>query len=207
MGEVSGPRRSAETRLRIVRAAHELFVACGYAGTTFQEIASAAGVSVQTVYFHYGSKSRLLRHVVDVASAGDEEPVPLADRPWFAELEKGGDPVAVVRRWVHEAGIVLVRVAPILAVVRDAAAADSGMAAQWARSGERRRTAHGAFVSVLAGLRALRPGLTVERAVDAAVALLSPELFLVVTRECGWSTAGWEEWAAGHLAHDLLPVS
>ncbi|MFD8533128.1 TetR/AcrR family transcriptional regulator [Streptosporangium canum] len=206
MSEVNGlSRRSAQTRRRIVEAAHGLFATRGYTGTTFQEVADAAGVSAPTVYFHYGSKSQLLKHVVDVASVGDDEPVPLLDRPWFTALRTARDPAVVIRRWVHESGVILDRVAPILAVVRDAAAGDPDMAAQWAQNSEQRRTAHGTFVTILAGLRALRPGLTRRRASDVTVALLSPDLFLVLTRECSWSMARWETWAVDHLAHGLLP--
>ncbi|GII56764.1 TetR family transcriptional regulator [Planotetraspora thailandica] len=203
MAEVK-ERRSTRTRNRIVEAALALFVAHGYAGTTFQAVADAAGVSVQTVYFHYGSKSRLLKQVVDVASAGDAEPVPLLGRPWFAELRAAKDPDAALRRWVHESGVILDRVAPVLAVVRDAAPVDAEMADQWATNTEQRRTAHGAFVAILHGLGALRPGLSEHDATDVTVALLSPELFLVLTRECGWTTDRWAGWAADQLAHGLL---
>ncbi|MEV4377789.1 helix-turn-helix domain-containing protein [Streptosporangium sp. NPDC049644] len=207
MSEVNGRnRRSAQTRLRIVEAAHGLFVTHGYTGTTFQEIADAAGVSAPTVYFHYGNKGRLLKHVVDVASVGDDEPVPLLERPWFVALKAAPDPATAVRRWVHESGAILDRVAPVLAVVRDAAASDADMAAQRARNGEERRTAHGAFVAVLAGLGPLRPGLTRRRATDLAVALLSPDLFLVLTRECAWTTKQWENWVTDQLVHALLPA-
>ncbi|GAA4594417.1 TetR/AcrR family transcriptional regulator [Planotetraspora phitsanulokensis] len=198
-------RRSEQTKNKIVEAAHALFIEHGYAGTTFQAVADGAGVSVQTVYFHYGSKSRLLKRVVEVASAGDGEPVPLLARPSFTALKESTDPATAVRLWVRESGAVLDRVAPVLAVVRDAAPSDPEMAAQWAENSDRRRAAHGAFIAVLTGLHAVRHGLSERRAIDAAVALLSPELFLVLTRECGWTAAEWETWAADQLSHALLP--
>ncbi|GAA4520766.1 TetR/AcrR family transcriptional regulator [Nonomuraea ferruginea] len=205
MEDVKSPkRRSAQTRSRIVKAAQELFVMRGYAGTTFQLVADAAEVSVQTVYFHYGTKSELLKHVVDVASAGDDEPVPLLQRPWFAALRAAKDPAEVVRGWVHQSGVILDRVAPVLAVVRDAAGGDLGMAAQWAANSEQRHTAHGTVIAILAGLGALRPGLTESRATDITVGILSPDLFLVMTRECGWPTPQWEDWAADQLSYGLL---
>ncbi|RCG31621.1 TetR/AcrR family transcriptional regulator [Sphaerisporangium album] len=205
MPQVKGRnKRSAQTRRRVVEAAHALFVVRGYAGTTFQEIADAAGVSVQTVYFHYGSKSGLLKEVIDVASVGDDAPVALLDRTGFTGLQMLEDPEAVVRGWVRESAVILDRVAPLLAVVRDAAGSDPDMAAQWATNSEQRRTAHEAFVAIIARLRALRPGLTRRRAADITVGLLSPELFLIMTRESGWTTAQWQTWAADHLAHDLL---
>ncbi|GII80101.1 TetR family transcriptional regulator [Sphaerisporangium rufum] len=205
MPEVKGARRrSAQTRARIVAAARGLFVARGYTGTTFQDVADAAGVSVQTVYFQYGNKSALLKHVVDVASAGDDEPVPLLDRPFFAALREAPDARAAVQGWTRVSGEILARVAPVLAVVRDAAAGDADMAAQWAANTEQRHTAHGAFVAILAARHALRRGLSRRRATEITVGLLSPDLFLVMTGECGWPVTAWQRWAADQLGHALL---
>ncbi|WP_432971251.1 TetR/AcrR family transcriptional regulator [Dactylosporangium sp. CA-233914] len=205
MSDVKGPRqRSARTKRAIVAAAHDLFTSKGYAATTLQEIAGAAGVAVQTVYFHFGTKSRLLKEVVDVRSAGDDEPVALLERDWFARLRAATDPAEVLTGWVRASGLILARVAPILAVVRDAAPTDPEMAGQWTVNSRQRRQAHAEFVTVLGGLGALPPAMSEDRASDITVALLSPELFLVLTRECGWSREAWEAWALDHLRHDLL---
>jgi AcrR family transcriptional regulator len=204
--EVKGQRqRSTQTRRRIVAAAHGLFVSRGYAGTTFQEVADAAGVSVQTVYFHYGSKSQLLKQVVDVASVGDDAPIPLLKRDWFSAMQATQDPAMVIQIWARESGVILDRVAPILVVVRNAAGGDAEMANQWQVNSEQRRVAHEAFIAILARNHALRAGLTRRRATDIAVALLSPELFLTLTRESGWSLAQWQTWVTDHLGYDLLP--
>jgi hypothetical protein len=74
-------------------------------------------------------------------------------------------------------------------VVRDAAAGDADMAAQWATNSEQRHAARGESVAILDRLQALRPGLTSSRATDITVGLLSPDLFLAMIRECGWSSA------------------
>ena len=64
-------QRAAATRLRVVRAAVELFSHQGYAATTFAQLARAAGVSVETVRKH-GPKSALLRAALELASFGVE---------------------------------------------------------------------------------------------------------------------------------------
>ncbi len=48
--------QAGETRLRILAAAHELFVAQGYGRTTIAEIASTAGVAVETIYAAFRNK-------------------------------------------------------------------------------------------------------------------------------------------------------
>ena len=43
-------------------------------------------MSVQTVYAHFATKRDLLKEVVDQAVAGDDEPVPIRDRPEVAAI-------------------------------------------------------------------------------------------------------------------------
>ncbi len=49
--ELTRRDRARATRLRITKAAYALFCERGYSGTTMIDIADAAGVAVQTVYF------------------------------------------------------------------------------------------------------------------------------------------------------------
>jgi TetR/AcrR family transcriptional regulator, mexJK operon transcriptional repressor len=51
-------------RAAIARAATELFLSQGYRATSTEQIASAAGVSKQTVYNQFGDKERLFREIV-----------------------------------------------------------------------------------------------------------------------------------------------
>src|SRR6266481_4263132 len=89
-----GTRRASQaraTRRRIIDQAGDLFLRQGYAATTLDEIASAAGVAVQTVYFHFGNKATVLKHVVDMLAVGDEEPVPMLGRPWVQQMREEPD--------------------------------------------------------------------------------------------------------------------
>ena len=54
------PDRADETRARILEAAWELVRARGAAAVTMQDVASAAGVSRQLVYVHFGDRAGLL---------------------------------------------------------------------------------------------------------------------------------------------------
>ena len=67
--------KSRQTRRRILEAAYELFVEQGYGATTLQDVATRAGVAVQTIYFAFGNKPSLLKELVDVTIAGDDEPI------------------------------------------------------------------------------------------------------------------------------------
>src|SRR5262252_1922799 len=98
MSDVNGsrPRRqyrspvreegAQRTRQAIVAAASELFLERGYVATSLADVAAAAGVARPTVFAAFGSKPALLQQVLDEALAGDDEPVPVAQRPWFQPI-------------------------------------------------------------------------------------------------------------------------
>src|SRR5215207_6672140 len=101
----SGQReRARATRRRIREAALRLFVELGYLATTIEAIAAEAAVAVQTVYFVFGSKRALLTEILDMATAGDEAPVPVVARPWVEEARRESDPRRTVRLIVHHGG-------------------------------------------------------------------------------------------------------
>ena len=79
-------KRARQTRRSILAAAHELFVRQGYARTTIQQIADQADVAWQTVYAVFGGKPAILSAVFDVAVAGDDEPVPVPERPFVRAI-------------------------------------------------------------------------------------------------------------------------
>lgn len=77
--------KASKTRARILRAAGELFVREGHGATSLHDVATRAGVAVQTIYIVFGNKRTLLKELVDVTITGDDEPVATMDRPWFKE--------------------------------------------------------------------------------------------------------------------------
>ncbi|SFE93793.1 TetR/AcrR family transcriptional regulator [Blastococcus tunisiensis] len=62
MSDLDGVRaqRKAQTRARILGVARELFQTCGFGDVTVAEVASTAGVSVQTVFNHFATKEELV---------------------------------------------------------------------------------------------------------------------------------------------------
>src|SRR5258705_6222071 len=122
MGQVnsSGKKgeKSRQTRQRIVQAAGELFVERGYGATTLQGIADRAGVAVQTIYFAFGNKPSLLKELVDVTIAGDDEPIPTMRRTWFLDALAGETAEAQLRAHVQGTCQLLGRMAPIIDVLR-----------------------------------------------------------------------------------------
>src|ERR1700749_1518846 len=102
---VSPVRRDAAARTRqaVLAAARELFIGQGYTATTVEEIAGRAGVSKPPVFAAAGSKQAILKQLRDIALAGDDEPVPVAQRPWYREALAEPDPRRALRLYARNA--------------------------------------------------------------------------------------------------------
>jgi len=192
------------TRRRIIECALELFLDQGYAATTLDQIASRAGVAVQTVYFHFGNKHTVLKEVMDVLAVGDDAPIPLLERPWVEQVRDEPDARRALGIWLRNGRVIFGRVAPMLSIVRDAAGADPEMAEQWRTNQHERYLAFRTLAEILAAKKALRRGLTVQKAADIIFTLDSPEVYLLLTVERGWSPAQWQSWLTDALAQAIL---
>lgn len=192
------------TRRRIIDAAAALFIEHGYATTTLEQVAERAGVAVQTVYFHYGNKRTLLKEAVDLAAAGDDEPVPVLERPWNEAMHAADDVDGVLSIWARNGAEIFERIAPIMGVVRDAAVVDAEMAEQWSTNESQRLTAFRELAALLDDRGDLRADLDVEQATDLVFALNSVEVYLLLTRSRGWTTEQWERWLTQTLRASLV---
>ena len=83
----------------MIDAATRLFVRQGYATTTMRAIATEASVSVPTVELLFGTKAQLLHVVMDVAVAGDDEPVPVLSRAWRPMRNRRGTSRTSCQLW------------------------------------------------------------------------------------------------------------
>src|SRR5712664_541609 len=202
-----GTRRAQQaqaTRRRITDQALELFLRQGYAATTLDQIAASAGVAVQTVYFHFGNKATVLQQIVDMLAVGDDEPVPMLDRPWVQQMREEPDGRQALDIFLSSSLAILSRLAPVLKIVLDAAGADPEMAALWQIIQQQRLADFVAFTQLLAGKQALRPELTVQHAADILFCLVSPEVYLAFTAQRGWTPDQWAQWASHTLTATVL---
>jgi AcrR family transcriptional regulator len=186
-------------------AALRLFVDSGYAATSMPAIANDAKVAVQTLYYTFGTKRALLSEVLDVTIAGDDEPIPTLQRPRVTRALSEPDPVKQLRQQVAFAREVLAKVAPLLDVIRGAAAADPELAEMWDISIRQRAIVQEQLIDALVEKSPLRDGLDKKTAVDMALALQCPEVYLLLTRDRGWSPQQWETYTANALIEQLLP--
>ncbi|MFD7685643.1 TetR/AcrR family transcriptional regulator [Streptomyces sp. NPDC059781] len=206
MGEGKGKQggKAQETRRRIIEAAGALFVEQGYGATKLQEIADRAGVAVQTVYFVFRNKPSLLKELVDVTIAGDDEPVPTMERPWFTEVTTAPTAESALAALVAGTRRTLERVAAVNEMVRAATATNPEIRELWPDRTDPRYTVIATAAKSLTEKPGARTAVPVEEAADIIYAILSPELFLVLTRDRAWPPAKWEQWAYDTLGSQLL---
>src|SRR5919204_2319125 len=200
------PRRreqAAATRIAILTAAERLFGECGYAGTSVSAIAAAAGVALKTVYAAFGTKAEVLRALWNLRMRGDEEPVPLAQRPWFREFIAEPDPRRRLALVAHNARIVRERTATLTEIVRQAAPGDTQIAELWERF---QRELYELGMREVAKTLARDGSLATvpKTAADLLWALTHPDLYLLLVRERGWKPDAYEQWLRDALCHELL---
>ena len=203
----ASPRREAQsraTRRAIVGAAAELFAAHGYVATSFDAIAAAAGVGRATVFAHFRTKSELLKTAYDVTLVGDDEPIPLPQRPESLVVRAERDPRRFLSGYAAIATGVARRVSPIYEAIRGAAHADPEAATVWRQIGAERRIGGGNIVASIVDRAGLRADVDHERAADLVYALVDPGLYHLLVRERGWPHDAFTDWLAASLQRELL---
>jgi AcrR family transcriptional regulator len=193
-----GAASREETARRLLTAAHEEFIAHGYAGATVSRIAARAGVTVQTLYLAWGSKRALLRADLE-RTLGDGAPYPSTALQGFA----GKSPAVVVEALADLFSAIAQRSAVGWSLYRDAAVGDAEVAADWHDLQRRRRTTIEAVLKHIPR-DALRPGLTRGAAVDTAWALVSPDCYELMSSHGGYELPRFRNWLARTLAAALL---
>jgi AcrR family transcriptional regulator len=181
----------------VVDAAMLLFGGRGWAGTGMRDVAREAGVSVETVYANFRSKSELLMAAIDVAVVGDAEPLALDRRGEFAALGQGSrqERIRAAARLVT--GIHR-RTAGVNLALREAAASDPD-AARRLRGGEQRRRTNVEQAASLVTRRAVS-----AEECDGLWAVTDVEIYRLLTDLRGWSTGQYETWLADVIDR-LLP--
>jgi len=199
----SGRReRARQTRDQITDTAAGLFLSRGYADTTVAAIASAAHVSVETIYKGFGGKPGLVRAIIERGLAG-EGPVPAEQRSDHIR-DSEPDPRKILAAWGTFTAELAPRVIPVVKLARDAAS-DPEVAAVLDQISAARHERMTVNARGLAAARHLRPGITVDQAADVLWAYSSPELYeLLVTRR-GWPPERYGQFIAQGMIAALLP--
>lgn len=196
-------RRAAARQRRedILAAAYALMLRDGYAATTVDAIATEAGVSAETVYKAFAGKPGIVRALVHRALEGSgPEPAEVrSDR-----LRESSTGQELVAGWAELAREVAPQGAPLLVVLRDAAAHDAR-----ARSvldevdrARVRRMRDNARALIATG--DVRPGLTLRDVTDVLFTVSSAEVYELLVMRRGWSAKRFARFQRETMSAALL---
>lgn len=194
-------RQAQRTYEAVLEAGRQRFLANGYAATTIASLAAEVGVSVETVYKSFGSKSGLVAAIWERGLAGRGQ-VPAPERSDRMQATVT-DPREIIRNWGDLTTEVAPRVAPILLLIRSAAATDPDMTRLLSQTDNQRleRMRHNA--RVLDGH--LRTGLTQAMAAEIMWTYSSPDLYDLLVDRRGWSIRRYGQFITDSMTAALLP--
>jgi AcrR family transcriptional regulator len=195
--------QAAQTRDEILAVATRRFLADGYAATTLRSIALDAGVSVETIHKAFGGKTGVLRAMWEKGLEG-QGPVP-AERRSDALRAATTDPRELIRGWGRFSSEVAPPGAPVVLLVRSAAAADPEMAELLEEIDAQRLGRMEENARTLYERGQLRAGVTLEQARDVLWTYSSPDLYELLVLKRGWSPTEYGDFIARGVIAALLP--
>jgi AcrR family transcriptional regulator len=194
--------RRGEAPALIRAAAYRLFSDKGYLATSIDDIAAEAGVARPTIFTAVGPKSTILRLVVDHALAGDAEPVPIAQRPWWRESIDERDAERSIQLLARNMCTINQRSAPVLRALETAASVDAEAGEVWERFQRQRRDGLNEFAVAL-GRKTTRLRYD-ESTIADTLWMLTPDAYLRLVRDAGWPSERFQDWLTDVLLRLLL---
>jgi AcrR family transcriptional regulator len=188
-------RQAADrTRAAILDAARTLFTEHGYAATPMTAIADRAGVAVDTVYASAGRKPELARLLIETAISGTDQAIPAGQRDYVHAIQAAPDADTKIAIYAAAVAAIAPRLAPVLAIIQQAARDEPELAALWIQIAERRAANMRLFVADLAAAAPLR--LDLDEAADIVWATNATELYQLLVSQRGWSPQRYEHFLA-----------
>ena len=198
-----GSRRREQARARrlaVVQAARELFETGGFRQTTIAAIAKRAGVSSESIYKTFGTKAALAKAVFDLELAGDDEPVPIAERPAVQAIRDEPDVRRKITLFAEGLAQRQARSAAVQILIRDGRHVDDSLAPVWAALQREGLTGMTALGRHLLDTGKLREGLTIEQVRDVLWNYLAIDAYERLVLIQGWSQQRYSNW----LAHTMV---
>jgi AcrR family transcriptional regulator len=187
------------TRLLVRDAAARLFVDRGYVSTTVRNVAEAAGVSTRTVFTAFPrGKAELFHEALHTAIEGDTAAT-------HTPAPRDGDPVErILDQMVGFSTDVLERAGTLMTTSIESSGADDDMR-RFADEGARASAENAMTLAEgLAAHELLRPEISVQRAADVLFTVVSPQVYSMLRRQCGWDVVEYRNWVKATIRASLL---
>ena len=197
--------QARETQHQILDAARDLFIARGFAGTSIKAIAQRANVAAETIYANFGNKRNILARVVDMSVTGDDEPIPLLERPQVKAVEAELEPTQQIQMFANQMADIMLRVAPLFQVMRSASKTKPEIAVLLEELLNSRLQGMEHFIRALAQHTPLPAELDEQTITETVWALTSAEIYNLMRVDRGWSKEKYTQWLADILTWLFLP--
>jgi len=158
---------------------------------------------VATVESLLSTKARLLKAAIDVAIAGDDEPVAVLARPWAAQAMAATSAAEFLSITAAVLSAAQHRSAGLILAVFEGASKDPALAALADDMVAQRAGTAAWIVDQLNRLGVLRQDVSRDEAIDTVWVLMDPAVFDRLTRLRNWTPASYEQWIATSLARLL----
>lgn len=193
--DASSRRSAASATVRsIIAAARRSFLERGYVATTMPAIARAAGIALDTVYASVGKKPKLFRLLVEAAISGQDAPVTAEEREYVRRIRAAPHACMKLRLYAAALRDIHPRLAPLLRVLQAAAPLDAGLTGLWREISARRATNMRLMAQDLLKTGQVRSELSLARLADVIWSMGSPEFYLLLVDDRGWTLDAFERW-------------
>jgi AcrR family transcriptional regulator len=203
---IKGGRGQARTRLArraVVDAARTLFLERGYVATTVEAISEHSDVPTATVYRLFSAKLGILKALLDISIAGDDQPLAVQERPDVASLFTEPDPHKLLAGLAGVTTAINQRTNDVYLVLMSAAGSDPAAAELLSEIRQQRDQGQGQIARSLSRAHALKPGLRERDAADLIHALMSAEVYRLLVGDRGWTPERYKQWLATALTQQL----
>ena len=206
--DASGRRaRAPARRLAGVLAARDLFERDGYRPTTIAAVAAHAGVSAESVYKGFGTKAALAKAVFDLALAGDDEPVPVAERPAMQAVRDEPDVRRKIAMFADGLAYRQARSARVQILIRDGRHVDDSLAPVWDKLRDEGLAGMTMLGRHLRQTGQLRAGISLDEVRDVLWNYLAIDHYERLVLSQGWPHERYTRWLTDAITSALCPLS
>jgi len=195
--------QAAATRARILDAAGEEFAAKGFAGATLSAIATAAGVSVETVKLH-GAKRDLLLAAWNHRLGGPSPDMPFLEDPSFRDDVASIPDAALPRAIAEMAADISARGAALWLALTGAARVDETLEREVAAQVGRRNAEFALMIDEFARRGIARTDRSRAHLAAGLAFILSAEGYEQLVRGWGLTHVEYVDWLADAIARLIL---
>jgi AcrR family transcriptional regulator len=190
--------QAKETRSQILSAAKKLFEKKGFEGVTIEDLASAADVSMPTIYALFKSKRGVLQALIDDSFPAQQFTNIVDSSMRELNPQKRLSLSAKLARKIYDSE------KSFMDLIRGASVLSPEFKELEREREERRFERQGEFVKQMVEGKMLAKGITLQKARDILWTLTGRDLYRLLVIERKWSADQYEKWLKELLIKSLL---